>query len=568
VDLKKATVMAVIIAAIAVTAYLPKLANEFAYDDHAFVLGEPSHTDLKNIPSFFGTDQHRLYRPLRSVLYTVVHHFGGFSPRAYHAVGIALHALVTTLFFATLLLLFGRPRLAFFAALIAAVHPLHVARVANITGSFDLFGMALAFAAMPVFLLYLKKGGVVRLSASILLLAAGLLGSEEAATIPLLLLLFFLAPQPDDQSRRRFLTGWPLMVGATVLYAVVRSVLVPGFSRVETYTAGGLAETIWTMAVVFWRYLGLAIAPIKLAAEHAVTVYQEPAMIPLLALIGMILLAAGAFGFRKKQPVLFVAIGWFFIGLAPFSNLIPLQTLFAEHYFYSGLLGFSLAVALLLDFLWARQSGRFWIRAAIVGVFVACCVLTVARIGIWKNDRTLWSDSLSKEPDTYMANANYAALLLKEARPEAAMPFLERAIKLEPEKGGPYKSMSKAYFLMGEREKADRYLRTARNLYARDAAEFPDKPIKLERVIELDLQLQEYERAFSQAMRLNSSDPNNTTALNAIGYVYAANGQCEKAIPYFQAILTQENAGTDLVEATKENLRRCEESTSNSPVVN
>ena len=175
----------IVLAAICVVTYLPKWDNHFVYDDFAFILDAKENAEIANVPGFFFTDTQRLYRPMRQTLYTLVRHLFGLSAPAHHAVGIALHAAITAMFFLLLLALFKRPRLAFFAAAISALHPVHVARVANTTGSFDLLGIVFAMAALLAAAGYLKQGGPRRLLFALLLFSLGLLSSEEAATVPL-----------------------------------------------------------------------------------------------------------------------------------------------------------------------------------------------------------------------------------------------------------------------------------------------------------------------------------------------------------------------------------------------
>jgi protein O-mannosyl-transferase len=540
---------AAILAVVCALLYAPKLDNTYVYDDYAFILNADENADIANIPGFFFTDTHRLYRPLRQTLYTLVRHGFGLSETAHHVVGIALHACVTVLLFLIVLLLFERPRLAFLTAAISALHPVHVARVANTTGSFDLLGLALSFGALAAAICYLKTGKARSLAATAILFALGLLGSEEAATAPLLFVLFALALPELRASARRIGSAAAVLFGVLAAYIAIRYIVVPGFSRVESHVAGGLYETIWTMAVVFWKYIGLAILPVNLAAEHAVTIHPGPDAISIAALLGLIGLAGFAFYRREKIPVYFVAIGWFFIGLAPFSNLIPLQTLYAEHYFYSGLLGFCLALAYGIEK--ARSRSKIAALIATVAILGTYSVLTVQRIDIWQNNETLWSDSLAKEPDTYMGNLNWGTHIKGSEPRSAACPYFEKAARLKPSGHEAYAGLGNCAMWAGDPKLARKnFVQSLKNQEGYISA--------LHGLMQADLALGEYEEAYGLAVTLLKTKPGDVVSLNVVGYILARTGRCEEAISILKRLI-QLSPPEDIATAAEANLSHCQQ---------
>ena len=546
-----------LIVVLSVALYARKLDNQFVYDDHAFIAASHEHENLGNIPGFFLTDQHRLYRPMRSVIYTIVRQFGN-GPLSHHIAGILVHTALCCLLLLIVLQLSGDLRLATIAAVIATIHPVHVARVGNMTGSFDLFGMAFAYGAVSALIVFLRKDRLWAFFLGIALFTLGLLASEEAATVPLFLVLIFMAfpSKRSEPATKRFALTLFLVVIILVAYLRVRSAMIPGFSRVADYQAGGLIGTLMTMSVVFWRYISLFVAPVGLVAEHSVRIYgvQPKALI---AMAGLAVLAIVAFAVRKKRPLVFVGIGWFFIGLAPFSNLIPLQTLMAEHYFYSGLNGLailaSIGICAVLDAVADKPTTQKAAWGAMVIGAAILFVLSALRVDVWKNDETLWRDAVSKDPHTYMANLNWSNVLSRQGKTEQAHQHLLEALKYRPSGFEAYNGLGNYYQDRKNPEKAKEMFLTSLKYY-------PNNIPGLSGLMQTELVLGNTEQALKIADVLLRHDGNNIAALNLMGYILARSGNCEKAIPYLEKVVAGVH-DPGVRDAATANLNHCRQKT-------
>jgi tetratricopeptide (TPR) repeat protein len=545
--------IALAVVAVAVIAlYAQKLGNRFVFDDYAFVIGSGEQADIRNIPGFFTTDQHRLYRPLRSTAYTLVRHFFGLSPVAHQTAGLLFHLAVTLAFTLIVYQLSASPRMAMIAGLIAGLHPVHCDRAVPVTGSFDLLGLAFGYGALAAFLAWARNKNRSAFIGGILLLLLGLLSSEEAATIPLLLVLFRMAMPKEEGSGRRYGAAIMSAFALLVVYLFLRSAFVPEVARVKGYAAGGLFETLLTMAVVFWRYIGLAVFPFGLAPEHDVAIYQTISFTPILDLIGLVILAVLAFLVRKTRPLVFVGIGWFFIGLAPFSNIIPLDTLLAERYFYAGLFGFALILARGIDLLIDNTSDakRVIVVVCTVTILILYFILSSTRIVIWHDDRSLWKDALEKEPRTYLANLNFANVLHSEGDKEGAMGYWQTAAKIKPDGFEVYVAFGNARMEEGDYGGAkEQYLTALRHKEGHLPA--------LEGLLQAELALGKTDLAFRMAADLLKENPNNLVSLNVVGYILARSGHCDRAIPILKKLVALAEK-EDLQKAALQNLEYCE----------
>jgi len=114
------------------------LRNEFTMDDGIYVLRNPQVTQA-SVREFFTPNKFsNVFRPVTFATLALNWRLGGARPFGFHLFNLILHACVTWLLFLLLDEMLGAsPQakiVAFAAALIFAVHPLHTEAVASISG--------------------------------------------------------------------------------------------------------------------------------------------------------------------------------------------------------------------------------------------------------------------------------------------------------------------------------------------------------------------------------------------------------------------------------------------------
>jgi tetratricopeptide (TPR) repeat protein len=172
--------------ALAVAVYAGTLAYPFVYDD-MLLLGNP-RLAWKFVPQFF---THNIwsqpgreiignyYRPLGQVWMVLNHQWFGRTAAGYHATTIAIHALMTLLVYLLARRTIREKTAAGIAALLFAVHPLHVEAVAWISGVSE-SGFALLFLAAMLSYLRWRELESVRVGATGSILASGSIPKEDS----------------------------------------------------------------------------------------------------------------------------------------------------------------------------------------------------------------------------------------------------------------------------------------------------------------------------------------------------------------------------------------------------
>jgi len=353
------------------------------YDDARFVVRNRAIEDLSNAPRFF-TDLSTtasadaptkdIYRPLRTLAYSVVHTVAGKSARAFHVTSLLFHA-ATAVLLALVLLEAGSGSWAVLVGALAwALHPVTVEATAWICSLGDVM---CGFFALLSLLAHIRNRPVL----AFLALVTALLAKEAAVVVPGLWLawdFFFRREQVARSALRRALPA----LAVVLAFLVVRGAVIgAGMSQTDRPLGGSHANAVRTMLAGYGFYLSTIFFPFGSTVDVHVPV-QASITLPVIA--GFLLLCGTVFAvFRGPVPTRFAA-AWFLLALVPASNvLVPLKIPTADRFLYLPLMGLSFAVAAACarwprPALWAAPAGLLLLGG-----------LTIHRIGDWRDDAAL-----------------------------------------------------------------------------------------------------------------------------------------------------------------------------------
>jgi len=366
------------------------------------------------IPKFY-------YRPLIFLTFLLDRTLGGETPFWFHFTVVFGNAVNTGLVCWLGWRLFGSAWAAAMAALVFAVHPIHVESVAWIAGRSDV--IAGMFLMLGAGLLTYEENWAGWLAVSAY--AFGLL-SKETALAGLVLL-----PMVDIVRGRRL--RWEIaaaLLFVTFAYLALRQAglgaAITGFA-----TSATPAETMGNLMGAVGFYVSKLLLPIGLSA-YVPTV--PGGIIPLLGLIaGLGGLALCWLAWQRQQRATSFLVAWFFLTLAPSLVVIIRysgQTPVADRYLYIPSIGASLLLVPLFMRLGARRpqaSGS--IVAAVVAASVMLAVLSVRRSQVWSDGVLFWQDVATKAPDYAMGHRELAMIYMDRNQLEPAEAELKRALQ-------------------------------------------------------------------------------------------------------------------------------------------
>lgn len=434
--------------------YAPALRNGFVWDDTALILRDPLIRSWRLIPEGF---QHFLftdatasdfYRPIQRLTYTIDYGAFAFRPAGYHLTNIVCHvaaALALLLLGRELLRLFGvderkRQKIALGASLFWAIHPVHNAAVAYVSGRADPLAATFGFLGLYAGIRCLRTGGANRW---ILLFAAGaffLLGalSKETGIMFLFLWCAILL------LKKRWKEFVPATVAGLFVVVIYLSLRLPA-EHEPTPTLRPPAPLLVRpilAARAFAEYTGLILLPVNLHMDRDVETHPEGAAAAransaawreLQTLLGLMLFAAAASWLirsRKQDAAIHGCLVLAAVAYLPVSGVFLLNATVAEHWIYLPTAFLFLAAGLAIS--------RLSISTIVIGSALALWFLflggrTWIRTLDWRDQRTFLERTIADGGDSARMLINLAGLELKEGHLDSAKKTLGLALNKEPD---------------------------------------------------------------------------------------------------------------------------------------
>ena len=472
-----------------------------------------------------GSTTSGLYRPLTTASYLLNYAvFGnGTHPAGYHWVNLALHDVNVSLVYLLGLLVLGAPAPALALAALWGVHPLLAESVTNVVGRADLLA---AFGVLAGLLCYIKSGAALGrrkllwLAAMVAAQAVGIFSKENAVVLPGIIFLYDLTWRERAASRERALAYAALVPPlAAFFYLRVRFPMhiLARFGDNPLMSAGFWTARLTALKVI-GKYLWLFVWPAHLSADYsynAVPLFgwqpadweDAQALIAVAVCLGAAVLAVR--WHRARKP-LFFFLAFFFVALAPTSNLVVLiGSIMAERFVYLpsiGLAGCVVAAVCALGLNASRQR----LRTAWIALGILCLTFaarTYARNSDWLDDLSLWTSGVDVCPASAKAHYNlgHALSKLPSRLPDAIVEY-QVALRIDPE-------FAEAHFDLG-------------NALSQLPGRLPDAVAE-----------------YRAALRIK---PEYGQAHNNLGLALASSGRWQEALAEYQAAL---RGNPDLAEA-------------------
>jgi tetratricopeptide (TPR) repeat protein len=383
-----------------------------------------------------------LYRPVTTFSYLLNYAIlgNGANPAGYHVLNLVLHAINVSLVYAVGILIFGEPAPALALAAIWGLHPLLTEGVTNIVGRADLFATLGVLAGLLCHVRatatagWRKAGWLIALALS---LAVGLFSKENSVVLPALMLAYDLI-WPERSVWRRRLLSYAVLALPLIAFFVLRGQLhmhleVP-FHK-NPLVGAGFWQARMTALKVIGRFVWLSIWPAHLSADYSydsVPLVKWPEVLLPLVVLGVCI--AGivlALRLRRENKPLCFSVLFFFIALAPTSNLvIVIGSIMSERFMYLPAIG---ATGCALALICAHQVLRRYLWAAAGALCVALGARTYARNFDWHDEATLWRSVTDVNPDDALAHVNLGNALLEipGRMPDAIAEYRE-ALRIYP----------------------------------------------------------------------------------------------------------------------------------------
>lgn len=549
---------------LAIVAYIQTLSYGFALDDYSAIqenkitmkgisaLGEIFSTSYR-AGYIFVSDE--LYRPLTKSIFALCWEIAPNNPMPGHFINIALFALTCYLIYRYLLHWFpGQALMAFSAATLFAVHPIHTEVVANIKSVDEILSLLFGWISLEMYRRYAVEGKTKYILQCAFCFFLGLISKESTVTfLPAFLLIdWFVLKRSPLQSVKAL----GVLTGVLVLFLWIRyKVLLndrftPGLPSVVDNALMWQKDPflrVFAAIAMLGVYLQVLVAPVHLSFDRSF-----PEMMPKgpgdwevwvsLAVL-LTLTVAGVMALRRQKDWGF-AIWFFAFTVVLSSNLFYIiGTHYGERLMYAPSMGIVILAGWGLQALSAYTAHSFTFSARAWLVLLPVLALgigrTIARNPVWKSNSTLYFSGLTTAPNSCRVQHYQGLHLVKpenlelfpvasrDSARKAGIGHLQKAVALYPTFSDAWMQLGVAYF----REKK---LDAAIDAYNNGLRANPNDPVLLNNSGTIFFEKGNLQEAINRFQRAVNLKPDYADAWMNLGSAYGMAGKFDEALRYLE----------------------------------
>ncbi|MFZ4620602.1 MAG: tetratricopeptide repeat protein [Bacteroidota bacterium] len=433
------TIYIAIIIAATLAVFFPTIQNGFTnWDDGYYLVNNPDIRSLsaENIGTMFSSFYVAQYVPLVVLSFAVEFHFFGLDPFIVHFTSLFLHLVTTVMVFSLVRRWKFSDEVAFFAALMFGIHPLHVEAVAWTSARKDTLSTVFLIGSMLMY--YRSESDDERFPVRYYLLSLGLFLCAMGSKATVMFLPFFLLAEAA-------ITGKPLKRIAVKLvpYFVV-SIFFAGLVLYSLGSVGGVAigkrfsllETVSIAAYDIVFYIGKTIYPAGLSSVYPfpdTSGGSLPAAM-FISLAAVIAATAAILIFRKKTVQFQVPLAFFVIALLPTLQFVSFGSMIvADRFMYVPLLGLLVVISQLLHQHFIDRFDDVKKTAVLIGMIaLSYGAVTWNRVAVWKDSETLWTDAIQHYPNFPISYFSRGQHYFMQGRYDKAYADFSKAIDIAP----------------------------------------------------------------------------------------------------------------------------------------
>jgi protein O-mannosyl-transferase len=545
--LRRPSVLLPLLGLVTFVVYSGSLSFDFVWDDWPQIVNSPIIQAWSNLPRAFTSDlwyhvaRHQVYyRPLFVAWSMLNYTLFGLRPWGWHLGAVLLHVGAVASVFWLVRRLGLEYWTAALAALIFALHPVHIEPIAWVSAASDTMVTIFAVLAFGAFLNGRdskckpeQRKRVAWWVASLALLACALLTKEMAVMFSALVGIYaWLHPAQKEASPGQRALG---AVMESAPYALVTLAYVLLRKHALLHATGqfdpshGMMDVVRTLPLVLSIYLRQLLVPVGMTALYY-TPYVTTAILSHVAVPAAVLGAAlvGMWYWNRREgnsTVTFAGL-WLLIGLAPALYLRNFGNgdFVRDRYMYLPSIGFAILAAIALRRLpsikkWSAQAVQVSAVLVLCGGYVCA---SIAQQVYWGNDLLLLLRGQSLYPGNPYTMAGLAKEYSQRGAYDRAIELAQAVVRDHPEYGYGPLALAETYIRAGRFEQGRIWLDRVNPDYAKSE-------VGMAAVAGLYGQMGDYERALALCSEILEKEPNLYSALYNCGNIHLMDGQYQDA---------------------------------------
>lgn len=506
-----------IIVVITIMVFSNTTQNGFVWDDHAFV----ENQQLAGWSAFKGALEatypvvgSNTYRPVRNVAYVLTNSLFGDKSVSHHFLIVSLHVICIILVHELIKILIKNELAVFLSTLVFALHPIHTENIYWVTAGYDLIFVVFFLLTLITHITHFHQSKNNKYL-SYFFATLAIFTNESALILPVLIMtvdnLWFKIRIFKKENFTRYLIYF-LIAG---IFLLVRMSFL-GSSDFNNRVYESPVEEIKLAVVLFGHYIKQLHLPEPLTVDHLfqsgltglqsqnhslieatppINFSQPKIYTALLFFIGWLIITIYSLMIKNK---LAVPLLWIFLGLLAVLRVIPLPVTYSERYAYVSSIGFSIAIATLVNqFNHKKILQQFFVGTLSLLVIYFAIVSNQAGL-VWNSDFSLWNHAMKENKESAAAvsalgvhfflennldksfeyhqlaaqmnpfvvsyQQNYISSLVRQKRYLEVIEFIEIIIKTDPSNVDLYTLQASAYDGIGNYQKAMEKYQIAYNL--------------------------------------------------------------------------------------------------------
>jgi len=524
-----------------ILAYMPIWHAEFIWDDDMILTANPCIVGPLGLKEIWTTSAADVC-PLALTTFWVEHALWGLGPLPYHLVNVFMHGACAVLLWQVLRSL--RIQGAWLGAALWALHPVQVESVAWITEMKNTESTLFFLLSILFFVKWLRgrdlngrNGGRWDYAFSLLFAALAMASKSSTVVLPVVFCLcaWWIEGRWNWRNVARLVPVF-LMSGAAGAVSIWTQRLQQA-AAADPQWVRTWPQRLAAAGDAVWFYLGKLSWPnplITIYPRWQIDAGQWISYLPLLAVIllfSILWLKLRSDGAGSRAC--FFAFGYFMAALLPVLGLVDTfifrYSLVFDHFQYLASMGplalAGAALARAADYVVPRRP---WLQSALcAGLLIVLGMASWQRTSVFNSHETLWSDTLAKNPDSWVGHNNFGLALFENGQPDEAIEQFRKALQLNPDYVDAQSNLGMVLVQIGQLDEAIAQYQKAAEINPNNAAVHYNLGVALSQKGQLDEAIAQYRKAFE-------INPNHAEAHNNLGNALLQKGQLDEANDRYQ----------------------------------
>jgi len=438
--------------------------GEFLYDDLVLIVNNEYTKSFSYFSEWFtsnstagaGRELGNLFRPIPSMLYTLMYTLFGLNSAVHHSINILIHTCNGYLVYRLLSNFSFKKIICLLTALIFITHPAQAESVSYISGLPDVLSGTFILLALKTYSEITHSKSKQLLKVSLFTILAFLTKELSVIILPLALLIDIYNWPEHSRREKNFRIKSLCTIGAlTIIYITLKFTVLNFHKGLEIlYESNPYTEHLYvrlfTFISILPEYFKLLIAPIHLYFDKGqimfVNLFSTTGILGTISVIGTLI---GSYYSYKKDRIFLLGSLWFFAALAPTAGIIITNAVYFEHWLYIPIIGALIILCGLYNSLQEKKHTHIFIALTLIAI-ILLSARTAVRNQDWKNGITFFQNEMAYTQIPEKVHHQLGMVHLENERYDQAISEIRQSLSTRYASEDTYFSLCLAHYFKGE----------------------------------------------------------------------------------------------------------------------